>query len=280
MKQLLTNRRHTSIYHRFVAGIDREFEGTVVRHETFVFLDVIWLSRILKPLLNHKDTQSFDGTVFLGDTGDTRIILDDEHHIGSWNMFKEEGVLKPELACELWPDLFQYVLPTLTSLGLAFPLNADSAEDLVVLLRLGTVRPCSVSKDIKTFCMEHSAVFDVGWSFFLGVPPGEIEKVLSRCCSIGTVQTFWRFGVLVQGSLSGSEGSGSFALVLEYSCGNNQLDLKVYGDVCTVAPWAALSYAISAVRAMGAGFPGLRSRASMKCPENGHDTGMTITVRL
>ncbi|CAN0175872.1 unnamed protein product, partial [Laminaria digitata] len=112
----------------------------------------------------------------------------------------------------------------------------------------GTDRPESVGEDIDEFRSRHSAVLDVRWTFFCGVPPGVIEKILTRCCSIGAVQTFWRFGVLVKGTLNASEGSGSFALVLEYSCDNTQLDMKVYGDICTMAPWAALAYAISAVR--------------------------------
>ena len=116
--------------------------------------------------------------------------------------------------------------------------------------------------------------------FFLGVPPGATEKVLTRCCSIGTVQTFWRFGVLVQGASRGNEGSGSFTLVLEYSSDRNLLDLKVYGDICTVAPWAALSYAISAVRTIAVAFPGLRSRSSIECPEDDHMKRIPIMVRL
>ncbi|CAN0382345.1 unnamed protein product, partial [Laminaria digitata] len=104
-------------------------------------------------------------------------------------------------------------------------------------------------------------------------------KVLARCCRIGAVQTFWRFGVLVQGALSGGEGTGSFALVLEYSSQSNQLDMKVYGDICTVAPWAALAYAISTVKVMAMEFPGLRSRAFVACPQHGEDMLITSTFR-
>ncbi|CAN0256450.1 unnamed protein product, partial [Scytosiphon promiscuus] len=51
----------------------REFDGSLVRHEMFIFLDVVWLARVLKPLLNHKDEESYNGSVKLGDTGDTCI---------------------------------------------------------------------------------------------------------------------------------------------------------------------------------------------------------------
>ncbi|CAN0490599.1 unnamed protein product, partial [Laminaria digitata] len=230
------------------------------RHETFVFLDVVWLTRILKPLLNHKETDRSDGTISLGDTGDTPIILEESRHIASWNKLKKDGILEPELARVMWPDLCDYVVPTLASLGLTFPLEYDPAEGLVVLLRLGTERPERVGKCIDTFRSEHCAVLNARWKCFHGFPPGVIEKVLARCCRIGAVQTFWRFGVLVQGALSGGEGTGSFALMLEYSSQSNQLDMEVYGDTCTVAPWAALAYAISTVKTMAMEFPGLRSR--------------------
>ncbi|CAM9393730.1 unnamed protein product, partial [Laminaria digitata] len=249
----------------------REFEGTVVRHESFVFLDVVWLTRILKPLLNHKETKRSDGKISLGDTGGTPIILEESRHVECWNRLKEAGILEPELARIMWPSIFQYVLPTLASLGLTFPLESDPAEGLVVLLRLGEERPDTVGNAIDAFLLKHSAVLNVRWECFLGFPPGAIEKVLARCCRIGSVQTFWRFGVLVQGALSGSEGTGSFALVLEYSSDPNQLDLKVYGDICTVAPWAALAYAISTVKVMAMDFPGLTTRAFVGCPEHGQD---------
>ncbi|CAN0530431.1 unnamed protein product [Ectocarpus sp. 12 AP-2014] len=58
----------------------REFDGSLLRHETFVFLDVVWLARILKPLLSHKDEETFDGLVNLGDPGDTRVTLASRTH--------------------------------------------------------------------------------------------------------------------------------------------------------------------------------------------------------
>ena len=271
---------HTPRGHRVAAGVGREFDGTVVRHETFVVLDVVWLTRILKPLLNHKDFERHDGSVFLGELDDTGIVLTKEEDIDSWNRLKGEGVLEPALARVMWPDLFEYVMPTLASLGLTFPLERDRAAGLVVLLRLGTERPECIGQEIDKFRSEHTAVLNVHWNFWCGVPPGAIEKVLTRCCRIGTVQTFWRFGVLVNGRLNGNDGSGSLFLVLEHSSGSNELDMKVYDDICTTAPWTARAYAISAVRIITVDFPGLRSRASLKCPEHKHITRMTITVRL
>lgn len=258
----------------------REFDGSLVRHEMFVFLDVVWLARVLKPLLNHKDEESYNGSVKLGDTGDTCITLRDPLDIASWCRLKGEGILEPRLAQAMWPaGLSEYVLPTLLSLGLAFSLGNDPAGGLVVLLRLKSGRPARVGKVMDTFRSKNAPVFTASWKFFLGVPPGAIEKVLTRCCSIGGVRAFWRFGVLVHGSFGdGGGSSGIFAVVLEYSSIGNELTAQCYGDVSNPAPWVALSYAISAVRVMLLEFPGLRSKGSLRCPQHGDAMPLTTTV--
>ncbi|CAM9376460.1 unnamed protein product [Laminaria digitata] len=257
----------------------REFDGSLVRHETYVFLDVVWLARILKPLLNHKDQETFDGSVILGDTGDARITLDGPEDITSWRRLKSEGILEPRLACAMWPaGLSKYVLPTLLSLGLTFPLENDAAGGLVVLLRLESSCPARVGEVIRTFCSENTPAFSARWKFFLGVPAGAIEKVLTRCCSIGGVQTFWRFGVLVHGGFG--DRSGVFAVVLKYASADNELTAQVYGHISNPAPWAALSYVISAVRFMLLEAPGLRSRGSLECPQHGDAMPLTNRVSL
>ena len=102
------------------------------------------------------------------------------------------------------------------------------------------------------------------------------------------MQTFCRFGVLVQGDGE----TGKFALVLEYfpksdesnsepqdrNLGNNVLDIKVYGDITTTGPWTALAFAIFTVRNMVTAFPGLKSRAYLECPE--HGKGMPLSTKV
>ncbi|CAM9389199.1 unnamed protein product [Ectocarpus fasciculatus] len=248
----------------------REFDGSLVRHEKFVFLDVIWLARILKPLLNHKDQRTSRGRVYLGDTGDSRITLHDQSDIASWYRLKNEGVLEPRLACAMWPDgLSEYVLPTLASLGFTFPLEDDPEDGLVVLLRLEPNRPESVGKVIDTFCSGLTPAFNASWKIFLGVPPGAVEKVLTRCCGLGGVRTFWRYGVLVHGGLGVQDERRTFAVVLEYSSTDNELTAQIFGDISTPAAWVALSYVMSAVRLMLVDFPGLHWEGSLMCPQHG-----------
>ncbi|CAB1115806.1 unnamed protein product [Ectocarpus sp. CCAP 1310/34] len=250
----------------------REFDGSLIRYEKFIFLDVVWLAKILKPLLNHKDQETFDGLVSLGDTGDARITLDDPSDIASWGRLKSQGVLEPRLAYAIWPNgLSEYVLPALAFLGLTFPLEDDPAKGLVVLLRLKPDRPESVGHAIDTFCLDHTPALSASWKIFLGVPPGAIEKVLTRCCGLGGVRTFWRYGVLVHGGLGEVHVGrrGIFAVVLEYSSTDNELAAQIFGDISTPAPWVVLSYVMSAVSLMLLDFPGLRWRGSLTCPQHG-----------
>lgn len=257
----------------------REYEGSLVRHQSYVFLDVTWFATILKPLVNHREEEDpIDGSLCLGDTD---IKLEDYNHIASWKRLKEEGVLEPELARVMWPNgLSDYVLPTLDALGLTYPLDGDSANGSVVPLRLGKERPAEVGKELADFRTEHREVLGVRWKMFLGVPPGAIEKTLTRCVSIGAIQTFWRFGVLVQGSLGGGGVGKNFALQVEYSNQRTEIDMKVYGNIGTPVPWAALTHGISAVRTMCTEFPGLRWRAFFTCPSHRKDMLINPVVSL
>lgn len=157
----------------------REHEGSLVRHETYIFIDVTWLATILKPLLNHRDdVDPVDGSICLGDT---HITFEDDSHIASWNRLKEQGILETGLAQIMCPNgLSNYVLPMLDALGLAYPLDGDSAGGRVVLIRLKEERPEVVGKELNDFRRNEPAVLSACWDMFLDVSPGAIESVLTR----------------------------------------------------------------------------------------------------
>lgn len=247
----------------------REFDGSLIRYDGFVVLDVVWLTIILKPLFSHKESRKFDGSVDIGGTHDTCITLRDGSEIRSWVKLKSEGILEPRLARAFWPNgLWEHVLPALAFLGLTFRREKDASEDLVVLLRLAQDRPRRVGKEIDKFCEEHTLTFSARWNFFLGVPPGAIEETLTRCCRIGDVQTFWRSGVLVRGGIGNRDRSGVFSVIMEYSSSDRELTARVYGSISSSTSWSALTYIISAVRFMQRKSPGLLSEGSVACPEH------------
>lgn len=252
---------------------NREFDGSLLRHHPYVFLDVTWLANILKPILDHKDKTREDGSIVLDDVGNSPITLKDPVHIESWKLLKEGGIFEPDLAPALWPrGLHEFVLPMLQSIGLTFPLSGKDSGKHVVLLRVDPKQSESARRDLRAFSSKHSAVLKVVWEMFRGVPPGMIEKALTKCCCLGDVHLFWRFGVLVRGRFVRENTGGPFALLLEYSEDKHELLMEVHGDAESVAPWAVLSYAISVVRFMTLEFPGLKWIAALRCPEPGHAT--------
>ncbi|CAN0382038.1 unnamed protein product, partial [Ectocarpus sp. 12 AP-2014] len=127
----------------------------------------------------------------------------------------------------------------------------------------------SVGKTIDTFCSGHTPAISASWKIFLGVPPGAIEKVLTRCCGLGGVRTFWRYGVLVHGGLGVQDEHRTFAMVLEYSSTDKELTAQIFGDISTPVPWVALSFVMSAVSLMLLDFPGLSWKGSLQCPQHG-----------
>lgn len=244
----------------------REFEGYLVRRDSYVFLDVVWLAEVLKPLFCHK-RRELNGKIFL-DIGNCPIVLSKRREKQAWKRLEKEGVLEHELSEVLWPEgLSRHVVRALESFGLAFSLPNDDTGSLVLLLRLKKEPPTSVAEDLKRFRSDHCSVLKSVWDMFQGIPPGAIEEVLTRCCSIGPALTFWRFGVLVKGA--SSEANDTFALLVEYSEDEQKLEMRVYGDLQTVIPWAAASYAMSVMRRMTSEFPGLPWEAFLSCPEHG-----------
>lgn len=240
-----------------------------MRHGSYVFLDVTWLAAILKPVLNHKEKQLRDGTISLDIAQGRSILLSTREHKRLWRRLESEGILHPELARLLWPhDLSEYVLPTLRSIGLAFSLSDDEHDELVVMLRLPEERPSTIEEDLQNFRDGNYPAIRCLWKVFMGAPPGAIERVLTRCCSLGATKTFWRYGVLVKGDFGGKIG-GRFALLMEYV--DEELHMEVHGNLASIGPWVALSYAMSAMLSITWEFPGLGWEASVKCPT--HSTG-------
>ena len=225
---------------------------------SFVFFDVDWLAEVLKPLLAEK-------RVMLG----TRTFLGGKEVLSSTSLrkFEDEGILEPDFAKELWgEETALHVLATLESAGLTFPLAGDARSGLVVLLRLPTDRPGPVGIKIKEFrekkTTERDGEIKAVCTFYGGVPPGFIERLLTRCCHLGTCDPFWRFGVLIQ-----SEPEELFSVNLHYDETESvgKLVLEVFGDCATAEPWAAMSACVSVIVQMLSEFPGMNAEAEMEC---------------
>lgn len=236
-----------------------EYEGRVLQQGSFVFLKPLRLAQILKPIFNHKHEVLFNGDINLRMSDEEPIVLSTHHQKILWRRLSEKGILDIELARIIWPNgLANVVLPILKRMDLAFPLGSNEGE-LVVMQGLPASRPALVEGILNGFPNNYS-ISEGSWRLFGGAPPGVIENVLTRCCTLGDTRMFWRYGVLVRGDLD-----GYFALILDF-VDNETLKLQVYGNPESVGPWMALSFAMSAALSKMSEFPGLEREAKLRCP--------------
>ena len=151
----------------------------------------------------------------------------------------------------------------------------DDADGLVVPLRLPETRPLYVGQHIANFSEVHGQKsLTMQWKMPYGVPPGGIERIVSRCSSLGEASLFWRFGVLVRveaARIGGGEGDGGLErswFLLEYNSYGQELVIAVWGDLKKAAAWATLSYVSAVIRDMTLQYPGLRWEAFVGCPDH------------
>ncbi|CAM9736506.1 unnamed protein product, partial [Hapterophycus canaliculatus] len=246
----------------------RGAEGGLVVYGLYVFFAVHWLADVLKPLLSTRLVTS-DGRTTLGGKEMPASAIN-----ASLARFERKGILEPALADELWgKETAPHVLKTLESAGLTFPRAGDECGGLVVLLRLPKERPEHVGIKIDDFRREKTEGGRDGGikavcTFLRGVPPGFIERLLTKCCHLGACDPFWRFGVLI-------EAGDLFSAILEYRESDGlvgKLTLEVSGDCTTAGPWGGMSACLSVVVQLLSGFPGMSAAAEMECQRHLSDS--------
>ena len=247
---------------------------------TYLFLDVNWLAKVLEPVLNHRGIEDRGGVRAYGD-----VEVTEQWQEHSLRKLKDEGILEQRLATFLWPGYTKHVLAALQRIGLTFPCPANDNE-LIVPLRLPDARPPYIGQQLANFSEEHSQKsLTMHWKLPHGVPPGGIERVVSRCSHVGAASLFWRFGVLVRvGATAEEKQEGDSAverswLMLEYDQHGRELVIAVWGDLQKAAAWATLSYVSAVVRDMTLQYPGLRWEAFLGCPDHPSEVMCISEVR-
>lgn len=235
-----------------------------------MFLDVDWLAKVLEPVLNHKGIEDKGGAHVFGD-----VEVTERWQERSLRKLKDEGILEQRLAAFLWPGYTEHVLAALKRIGLTFPCPGDADGGLVVPLRLPETRPLYVGQHLANLSDEHNhQSLTMHWKMPYGVPPGGVERIVSRCASLGEASLFWRFGVLVRVGAAqeeGKEGDGGVErswFTLEYDRYGQELVISVWGDLTKAAAWATLTCVSAVVRDMTRQFPGLRWEAFLGCPDH------------
>ncbi|CAM9295389.1 unnamed protein product [Ectocarpus fasciculatus] len=252
----------------------RGFEGGLVVYGSYVFFDVHWLADVLKPLLSDRLVTSYGCTTLGGK------VVPSSASSASLKRFEQKGILEPTLADVLWgEETAPHVLKTLESAGLTFPRAGDECHGVVILLRLPTERPEPVGVKIDDFRLEktkegRNGQIKVVCTFPGGVPPGFIERLLTKCCHLGACDPFWRFGVLI-------ESGELFSAILEYRESDEihgRLTLDVFGDCTTAGPWGGMSACLSVVIQLLSEFPGMTAAAGMECQQHFSDNRIEIEL--
>lgn len=241
---------------------------------SYVFFDVHWLADVLKPLLSDSLVTSYGCRTLGGKEVPSSASRT------SLNRFEQEGILEPALADALWgKETAPHVLKTLESAGLTFPRAGDKCSGLVILLRLSKKRPGPVGVKIDDFRLKKTkggrdGGIKVVCTFQGGVPPGFIERLLTKCCHLGVCNPFWRFGVLI-------ESGELFSAILEYHESDElvgKLTLEVFGDCTMAGPWGGMSACLSVVVQLLSGFPGITAAAEMECQQHLSDNSIQIEL--
>lgn len=248
----------------------------------YVFLDVDWLAKVLEPVLNHKGIEDRGGARVYGD-----VEVTEQWQQYSLRKLEDEGILEQRLAACLWPGYTEHVLAALERIGLTFTCPGDGDDGLVVPLRLPENRPPFVGQHLANFSDDHSEKsLTMHWKMPYGVPPGGVERIVSRCARVGAASLFWRFGVLVRVGAAveaGEEEDGSderSCFMLEYDRYEKELVVAVWGDITKAAAWATLSYVAAIVRDMTLQYPGLRWEAFLGCPDHPSEAMCISEVRM
>ncbi len=245
---------------------------------TYVFLDVDWLAKVLEPLLNHRGIEDRGGARVFGD-----VEVTEQWQEYSLRKLTDEGILEQRLAAFLWPGYREHVLAALELVGLTFPCPGDDGDGLVVPLRLPETQPLRVGQLLANFRDAHGQrSLTMHWKMLHGVPPGGVERIISRCSHVGAASLFWRFGVLVRVGSAQEEDDdriGRSWFMLEYDQYGKELVIEVWGDLTKAAAWATLSYISAAVREMTLQYPGLRWGAFLGCPDHPSEAMCISEVR-
>ena len=280
--------------------ISSEFAGQILRidGDQGIFLDVVWLSSVLSPILSHKLAKRPFSTAALNSHRDSLI---------------NRGVLRWDFALKLWKpaltsvereireDMVDAVFRALIKLGVIIPLgrpvlSADGRvsysshrdndpQEMLVIMRLPDECTGSKKDDFDNGLKEalkHGREVKLKWEFdSAGAPYGLVERLIASCHVFGEVEqgACWRYGALFK-SHERTERDGKkirlYRFAILYSVRNDPdhrdlervLTLRMIGDLENDLVWAALRYVASAMVILSKEWPGMEWSGWPDCPEH------------
>ena len=264
-----------------------EFAGQVLRIDSDegIFLDVVWLSKVLSPILSHKLHPEDFPTIALKMQRDSLVhrgvlLWDFAQHI--WR-----DVLTPESKRRVIESLFRVLL----KLGVILPLGRpaflsdrsgsrashgdEESKDMLVIMRLP--EECSDEQrraidtsveNVRQDCRE----VKFKWEFDAAKAPyGLVERLISSCHVIGEVEQdlCWRYGALFSSPEMAWRDNRQVRLykfLIRYH--ERMLSLRMIGPLSDDRVLAALRYVASAMVVLSMEWPGVQWEGWLDCPNH------------
>ena len=267
-----------------------EFAGQILRIDRGgrIFLDVVWLSEVLSPILSHKLHPDDFPTI------DLKCQRDNLVH---------RGVLRWDFAQHLWRDVLtpaeqgskgrviESLFRVLLKLGVILPLGRPAflsdrrgshtshgdgeSEDMLVIMRLSEKRSDEHQETIdSSFVNVHRDCREVTlkWEFDAAKAPyGLVERLISSCHVIGELEqdVCWRYGALFtshQMTWGDNRQVRLYKFLISYdSC---ILSLRMIGPLSNDRVLAALRYVASAMVVLSMEWRGVKWEGWLDCPNH------------
>lgn len=280
-----------------------EFAGQLLRIDggNTIFLDVTWLSRVLKPILSHKLGDEIFPTAHLNKRKDALV---------------DKGVLHWDFAQHLWRgivgspatakvDIREALIRVLLELGIALPLGPsrppphcrhtsgapsddDGHQDLLVIMRLDEV--CSDTQQQRLDTLVKGAWHGVRrvtlkWQFdSAGAPAGLVERLIASCRVLGEVEPglCWRYGAVFRShSFAKQYPTGRlYRFFISYDRPAREMTLGMFGPLKSPRMWAAVRYVASVILNLSSTseWPGVRLKGWPECGVHPRDRIYLVTL--
>ena len=270
----------------FLVCCSSEFAGQILLIDggELIFLDVIWLSRVLSPVMNHKlQREDFQSP-------ELNILRDD---------LVRDGILTREFALHLWGAILEHVVEgkkgevvdalflTLLNLGVVLPLDktrSSSDDRLLVIMRLPDDCNCSVKINETVDAAKALGGCEqviLKWMFSGGRPYVLVERLIASCHVIGKVERemCWRYGALfrsLQWTRRRNKNVRLYTFVIdhdviydrEHNHRDDVLTMRMIGPLASERVWVALRYMASAMITLSRAWPGVRWQGWPECLEH------------
>lgn len=300
---------------KICAFCSSEFAGHILRFDggKGFFLDVVWLSQVLSPILSHKlQSERPPPTAALCKSRDDLVnngilhvdfarylwksVLDGST-VGSINRMLN-GFYRVLLNLDVILPLGRTALSSNDGRISKVPFEDDSTpQDVLVVMRLpDTDSHISEERLHSRFVVPLESAREVmlHWRFdSAGAPQGLVERLIASCHVIGEVEIelCWRFGACFK-SHAVEQQNGQvirlYRFIIRYDVLNapregdgeeRVLSLRMMGPLEDERVWIAIRYVASAVLIMSKEWPGVLWKGWSECPMHCTDVIYLATPR-